>query len=127
MTEMKMDAVYDKETGEELIRPPGYKGRLYPKVAYFQTEYLRALGNVGTGKFVDYREWIKQCEIKDVTTNQGRTPQRVSPAMIYGVFASRGYIEVQKDKETGLNLYCLTEMGKWYLESPFCKLKLIFE
>ena len=54
---MKMDAVYDEETGEELIRPLGYKGRLYPKVTYFHTEYLKALGNIGIGKFVDYHEW----------------------------------------------------------------------
>lgn len=107
---------YDKDTGEKLQRPAGYAGRLYPEVTNLHKQYLKALGNIGVGAFVDYRQWIEQCEIKGVKTNQGRTPQLLSPTMVYGVFASRKWIEVQKDKKTGLNLYCLTEKGKRYLE-----------
>jgi len=115
--ENEISGIRDKDTGEELIRPEGYGGRLYCKVTSRHKDYLKALGDIGTGRFVDYRQWIEACETRGVKTNQGKTPQLLSPPMIYGVFASRGSIEVQKDKQTGSNLYWLTERGKIYLES----------
>lgn len=108
---------YDKDTGQQLRRPTGYAGMLYPEVTDLHKQYLKALGNIGVGTFVDYRQWIRQCKINGVQTNQGRMPKLLSPTMIYGVFASRKWIEVQKDEKTGLNLYCLTEKGKHYLDT----------
>lgn len=102
---------YDEDSGEELIRPSGYKGLLYQKVTNLHKNYLKALENIGVGKFVDYREWTKECE------NVGVKTQLPPGTMTHGVFESRGLIEVQKDQKTGRNRYCLTEKGKHYLET----------
>jgi len=104
------DTYYDEDTHEKLMRPRGYKGLLYQKVTSLHKKYLKALGNIGVGKFVYYDEWIKECQNISVKT-------KLPPGtMTHGVFESRGYVEVQKDKEANLTLYRLTDKGKGYLE-----------
>ena len=106
--------IYDEDTGEKLKKPENYKGPFYSKVTDLHKDYLKALKDFGTNKFVDYKEWTEQCRKRKVKTNQGETPELLSSFMIYGVFVSRGLIEIKKGKKR--NLYRLTEKGKHYLE-----------
>lgn len=101
---------YDEDTDDKLVRPSGYKGLLYQKVTNLHKKYLKALGNVGVGKSVDYREWVKEC------ANVGVRTKLPPGTMTHGVFESRGYVYVRKDEKTKRNLYCLTDKGKGYLE-----------
>lgn len=101
---------YDEDTGSELTRPTGYNGLLYQKVTNLHKRYLKALGSIGVGKFVYYDEWIRECQ------NTGMKTQLPPGTMTHGVFECRGYIQVQKDERTHLNLYHLTYKGKGYLE-----------
>lgn len=108
---MERDGVYyDEDTGNKLVRPSGYNGLLYQKVTNLHKQYLKALGNIGVGKLVYYDEWIKECQ------NIGVKTKLPPGTMTHGVFESRGYIGVQKDAKTKLNLYRLTDKGKGYLE-----------
>jgi len=107
-------SIYDKDTGEELTSPRGFP-KLYNKVTHLHKDYLRALAALGK-EWVNYHQWTSQCQVMGVETHQGTPPERLSPTMIYGVFECRGYIQVQKDEKTKLNLYRLTNKGKGYLE-----------
>ena len=109
-----MGTVFDKDTNEELISPRGFP-KLYDKVTNLHESYLRALEALGRQR-VNYRDWTSQCQAMGVETHRGTPPERLSPTMIYGVFECRGYIAVQKDEKTKLNLYRLTDKGKGYLE-----------
>lgn len=112
---MELNGEYDKDSHEKLTRPKAYKGRLYRKVTDRHKKYLEALGSLGR-EWVYYHEWTRQCQNMGITTHGNKTPERLSPPMIYGVFKCRGYIKIRKDKETNLNQYCLTDKGKGYLE-----------
>ena len=48
-----MNAVYGEDIGQKLIRPKSYKGTLYAKVTGLRKAYLKALGEIGTGNFVE--------------------------------------------------------------------------
>ena len=109
-----MGTVFDRDTGQGLISPRGFP-TLYGKVTHLHKDYLRALAALGRG-WVNYRQWTSQCHAMGIKTHHGTPPERLSPTMIYGVFECRGYIELQKDEKTRLNLYRLTDKGKGYLE-----------
>ena len=109
-----MGTIFDKDTGRQLQSPRGFP-KLYDKVTHLHKSYLRALESLGTS-WVNYHQWTSQCKVMGVQTHKGTPPERLSPTMIYGVFECRGYIDVQKDEETKLNLYCLTDKEKGYLE-----------
>lgn len=111
---METDRVFDRDTHHALLSPRGFP-KLYDKVTRRHKDYLKVLIALGQG-WVDYHQWTGQCQSSGVTTHQGKLPQRLSPTMIYGVFECRGYIEIQKDEKTKLNLYRLTDKGKGYLE-----------
>jgi len=115
---MEKDGVYyDEGSGERLVRPSGYNGLLYQKVTGRHKDYLKALGNIGVGKFVYYEEWIRECEKFGVKTNEDETPSLLPGTMTHGVFESRGFTEIKRDEKTGKLLYCLTEKGELYLEN----------
>jgi len=107
-------SIYDKDTGEELISVRGFP-KLYDKVTRLHKGYLKALGALPR-TWHNYHERTTQCKAMSVQTHHGTSPERLSPTMIYGVFECRGYIEVRKGEKTKLNLYCLTDKGKGYLE-----------
>jgi len=93
-----MTSVYDKDTGEELISPRGFP-KLYGKVTHLHKGYLRALGALPR-TWHNYHEWTSQCKAMGIETHHGASPEHLSPAMIYGVFEYRGYIEVQEKEKT---------------------------
>jgi len=109
-----MHSVFDRDTHEELTSPRQFP-KLYDKVTHLHKDYLRALGALPRA-WHNYHEWTSQCKTMGVETHRGRSPERLSPTMIYGVFECRGYIEVRKEEKTNLNLYRLTDKGKGYLE-----------
>ena len=110
-----MMSVFDRDTHEKLTSPRQFP-KLYDKVTHLHKDYLKALEALGR-EWVNYHQWTSQCRAMGVKTHQGTSPERLSPTMIYGVFECRGYIEVQKDEKTKLNLYRLTDKGKGYLEA----------
>lgn len=109
-----MTSLYDEDTAEQLVSPRSFP-KLYDKVTHLHKDYLRALGALPMS-WHSYHEWISQCQAMGVETHHGAPPERLSPTMIYGVFECRGYIEVQRDEKTNLNLCSLTDKGKGYLE-----------
>lgn len=107
------EPVRDKESGEPLVRPEGYAGRLHSEVTDEHRRCLKALADAGAGDFVAGRTWLKECE------RQGLETQKVgglSDEMVYGVFASRGWIEIGQASERGEATYRITAKGKRYLE-----------
>ncbi|MFW6150908.1 MAG: bifunctional nuclease family protein [Chloroflexota bacterium] len=107
------EPVRDRESGEPLIRPEGYTGRLHSEVTDEHRRCLKALADAGEGDFVAGRTWLEECERQGVETQK---VGGLSDEMVYGVFASRGWIELGQAREREETTYRITAKGKRYLE-----------
>jgi hypothetical protein len=104
--------VRDKDTGELLHRPGGYTGKLYGRVTDRHKQYLRALADIAQSDFVTSGEWREACRRRGIEV---ASPEEFGEELVYGVFASRGWIEVSKEEAGGASTYRLTEKGTRYV------------
>jgi len=86
----------------------GYHGRLY-KITSLHKQYFKSLAHIASNQYVTLREWAGQAAQDGVQTNVGTSPKAISPTMLYGVFAVRRFINL--DRSGGKLRVRLTQRG----------------
>lgn len=86
----------------------GYQGRLY-EITSLHKQYFKSLAHIASSQYVTLREWADQAAQDGVQTNAGTNPKAISPTMLYGVFAVRKFINL--DRSGGRLKVRLTQRG----------------